>query len=505
VDRDAGPPWNDPVWCESFDSWSTPAVALGAGLRVARVNRAFASRLGKAPADCVEQRWADLLGIDTDAAARVARSGNASEIDVPALAGPHLVSAHTFGPAAADGVVVTLQDVADRPSAEWRATELETWLALALDSGRIGTWDWDVARDRVYYIPLLGGDSGGLVVRETIGADWAQSVHPADLGRASAAVQRAVAGETDLLEYNARIRLSHYRSGHWFHVRCRGRVLGRGDGGRATRIVGIHQDITDLVRLQEIEREQAEVLARSVRLTSLSALASSLAHEINQPLAALTSYLETALELARPGAAPGAGQAGRTEPTAPLVQTLQRSLGLLDRTSEIVRRLVRPLHRQEPVCERVEVGALLERVRQALVGEARAARVELEVEDGCGSTVLWGDGIQLEQALLNLGRNAIEALATSACRERRVCLSASLEAGAVALGVTDTGPGVPADIRSRLFAPFFTTKRDGTGLGLMVCESVAELHGGQLRASLDVPGQTRFQLVLPLQARAAPG
>lgn len=380
---------------------------------------------------------------------------------------------------------------ADGNGAEWRVTELEAWLALALDFGRIGTWDWDVVTDRVLYVPLLGGDSGGLVIREAVGADWSQSVHPDDFAQASAAVQRVVSGETERLDYSARLKLAHYRDGQWFDARCRGQVLARDETGRATRIVGIHQDVSDLVRYQALERERQAELARSVRMTSLAALASSLAHEINQPLAALTSYLETATSLSRQIAKEGETQAGL------LVEVLQQSIGLVDRTSEIVRRLVRPLSRQEPVREWIEIAPLLERVVGSLRAEAGAAAVELDVEDRSDGTLLWGDRIQIEQALANLGRNAIEALAASNERARRVTFSTSLGEDAIVLAVTDNGPGAPEEIRSRLFAPFFTTKPDGTGLGLMVCESIAELHGGQMRAVLDIPGQTRFQLVLP--------
>jgi signal transduction histidine kinase len=490
----AGRPWNDPAWRESFDSWSTPAVVLTAGRDIARVNRAFASRIGKSVAECHRQHWDDLVGLDTGTAARTARNGEDCEVDLPALGGPHLVRARALAPAATDDgtVVVSLQELATTPSAEWRATELETWLALALDTGRIGTWDWDVPADRVYYVPVLGGDAGGLVVRETIGADWARWIHPEDLPEAAAAVERAVVGETDLLEYTARIKQTYYRGGQWYHIRSRGKVLARAADGRATRIVGVHQDISEVVHRRTLERAQEAALARAHRLTSLSALASSLAHEINQPLAALTSYLETAQSLAQPG---DAQDPGRTEP---LRQALEQSIGLVDRTSEIVRRLVRSLQRQEPVRERIAVGPLLEGVAQLLAAEASEARVSLDVSDRSQAAPLRGDRIQIEQVLINLGRNAIEALAPSDRPERRVTFSASREDGAVSLTVTDTGPGVPAAIRSRLFAPFFTTKAEGTGLGLMVCESIAELHGGQLRARFDLPGQTRFQLVLPL-------
>ncbi len=489
-----GHAWDDPAWRESFDRWSTPAVVLTSEHRLARANRAFASRVGRDAADCVGERWQDLVGLDAATAADTVRSGTTCEIALPGLRGAHRITARTLeaSPASSIAVVVSLQDAAAGPSAAWRATELETWLALALDSGRIGTWDWDVPDDRVYYVPVRGENAGRLVVRETIGADWSRWVHPDDLPQAAAAVQRAVVGDTDLLEYDARINHPDYEGGQWRHIRSRGKVLTRAADGRATRVVGIHQDISEVVQRQARERQQQAALARAHRLTSLSALASSIAHEINQPLAALTSYLETAEGLVQPGAEPGA------ERTDQLRQTLQRSIGLLDRTSEIVRRLVRSLNRQDPVQEDIAVGPLLARVTGLLEEDARAAAVKLAVVDRSQAARLRGDRIQVEQALLNLGRNAVEALASSDCQERRVTFSAWPEDGAVVLAVTDTGPGVPEAIRSRLFAPFFTTKTDGTGLGLMVCESIAELHGGQLRACFDVPGQTRFEFVLPL-------
>jgi two-component system sensor histidine kinase DctS len=129
--------------------------------------------------------------------------------------------------------------------------------------------------------------------------------------------------------------------------------------------------------------------------------------------------------------------------------------------------------------------------------EAAAAEVEIVVAKEMGPSRVRADEIQIEQVVINLVRNAIEALGESDRRPRTVSLEVAAVDGLAEIRVTDTGPGIPADIRSRLFEPLATSKETGRGLGLAICHSIAEIHGGRLDVERSGPEGTTFVLVLP--------
>jgi signal transduction histidine kinase len=372
---------------------------------------------------------------------------------------------------------------------ELELRESQIWLFMALESATIGTWDWDIDSDRVRYITPFDRGAAAPEIRETVGTSWFKTTHPEDVPAARREVERALSGESDGFAFVVRARHEPYGSGNWIQMYSRGKVVDRDATGRATRIMGVHEDVTEARRREEAERARETVLAHASRLLSLSALTTSIAHEINQPLAALTSFLQAANRLL------AQGEEHRSEVSA----ALERSVALAERASEIVRRLRRLLRREQPLSEAIEVPAVLESVREQLRREARVAGVELRARCGDAPRLLRGDRIQIEQALVNLVRNGLEA-ATGAERESRwVTLDAAFLGDRLQFRVSDNGPGIPETSRARLFEPFFTTKGAGSGLGLVVCQSIAELHGGHARLDHSGPDGSSFVIELPLR------
>jgi len=406
--------------------------------------------------------------------------------------------------------------VAERPGREWRAAEVrrlrlvaaliaaalrqseaefelresQIWLYLAMESATFGTWDWHIPTDRVRYTAPFDRTRGTPEIRETEGGDWFRVTHPDDIPAARAEVERAIAGESDGFAFAVRSQHPPYRAGEWIWFYSRGRVVERDASGRATRIMGVHEDVSESKRKEAAERAREERFAQASRLLALSALTSSIAHEINQPLAAMTGFLQSARRLLDQGE-------GRREE---VIAALDRSVALGERAAEIVRRLRRLLRREQPLRERIEVPALLADVRDQLQREARAAGVELRVAETPALPELRGDRIQIEQALINLGRNAIEELAGRGEGPRVVTLDAEADERWARLRVADTGPGIPESSRRRLFQPFHSTKSSGSGLGLVICESIAELHGGRARLERSGPEGSAFLLELPIAA-----
>ncbi|MDB5448156.1 MAG: hypothetical protein JWQ97_3473, partial [Phenylobacterium sp.] len=248
------------------------------------------------------------------------------------------------------------------------------------------------------------------------------------------------------------------------------------------------------LRTENHERERAEValseaqseLARAARLTSLGVLAASIAHEVNQPLAAIVTNSEASLRLLAADP-PDIGEA-----RAALSQiaydarragdVIKRLRGLMAGTAE---------HADVDVNEAVrEVAALM---RSRLL--ARGVALQLELDPGAPHVL--GDRLQLQQALMNLVSNAVEAMGRAGAAPE-VTLRSGLDAdGALVLSVADCGPGVDPQMADRLFDPFFTTKAGGMGMGLSIARSVAEAHGGRLSVSAGPDSGAVFQLTIP--------
>ncbi|HEU0154883.1 MAG TPA: ATP-binding protein, partial [Stellaceae bacterium] len=258
------------------------------------------------------------------------------------------------------------------------------------------------------------------------------------------------------------------------------------DGGRRL-FAGFIHDLTQRQQtLKRIRDLQAE-LSHVSRLTEMGQMVSALAHEVNQPLTAATNYLEAARRmLARGDAAAGGRTAGiLNSVTAQLVRATQ----IIRRLREFVRK-GQGERRPEPIGRLVE-----EAIALALVG-APDIRAKIDLRIASQLPELPVDGVQIEQVVVNLVRNAIEAMDGGARRE--LAVTAAPADGGIEISIADTGPGIAPDIAERLFQPFVTTKPQGMGVGLSICRSIVEAHGGTLTAEPNPGGGTIFRFTLPI-------
>jgi two-component system sensor kinase FixL len=252
--------------------------------------------------------------------------------------------------------------------------------------------------------------------------------------------------------------------------------------------------IRDLTERQDRERRLHELQAELIhvaRLNELGQLVSALAHEVNQPLAAMKNYISGARRLFTAG-----NQAGG-------LAALERVVEQADRAREIIRRL-RELSRKGESAKQVESVAVTieESSALALAGTGTGLKLEISVDDA--ATHAFMDKIQIQQVLLNLMRNAVEAMAPMPRRELTVRAARAGER--IEISVVDSGPGLPTEIRARLFEPFVTSKPDGMGVGLSVSRAIVEAHGGELLCE-DAPGGGtlfRFSVSGPEAAGVAP-
>jgi two-component system sensor histidine kinase DctS len=251
-------------------------------------------------------------------------------------------------------------------------------------------------------------------------------------------------------------------------------------------------DITERVRAQELEQRRIETMAAQARLTTLGEIASTLAHELNQPLAAIASYnagLQNALK-------------SRGVTDAPIAQALARQAEQAEHAAAIVHRIRDFLSRREPHREPCDLAALAHQAVQLLRRDLslRGVRVLSELPDTTPRVV--GDRVLLEQVLINLIRNAADALAApdaGARAQGTVRLQLRVVAGRfVRFDVCDDGPGLKGLGIEQLCQPFFSTKADGMGMGLAICRTIVEAHYGAMDAA-DLPqGGARISFSLPL-------
>src|SRR5580658_1948570 len=247
-----------------------------------------------------------------------------------------------------------------------------------------------------------------------------------------------------------------------------------------------------LARAMEAERQERERRLREMRselihvsrLSELGQMVSALAHEVNQPLTAVGNYLRASLRLI------DMGDTTRARPA------LAKAASEVTRASEIVRRLRDFIRKRDSEKCAEDLGPMIEEsVALAVIGTDRpGVRVELRLHPQASTALV--DKIQIQQVLLNLIRNAVEAMAGSAHQSLVIATLPSADA-MVELSVADSGPGLPPEVRAKLFQPFVTTKSTGMGVGLSICHSIIEAHGGRLWADDNSDTGTVFRFTVP--------
>ena len=246
--------------------------------------------------------------------------------------------------------------------------------------------------------------------------------------------------------------------------------------------------LAELASARQRDTAERAELARIAQLTSMGEMAASIAHEVNQPLAAIVANGNAGLRwLAK--APPDMDKAG-----AALQRVVRDGL----RASEVVGSVRAMFKRDVQPKSPVAIDALIEEVLAHVEGELEAAAIALEVKLAPGLPPVLADRVQLQQVFLNLIANAIDAMREEqdCARHLRVRAGAG-EGNSVSIAVEDSGPGIAAGDRERIFDAFFTTKASGMGLGLAICRSIVEAHGGRLAVAAATPRGTIFELTLP--------
>jgi two-component system sensor histidine kinase DctS len=260
--------------------------------------------------------------------------------------------------------------------------------------------------------------------------------------------------------------------------------------GRRTGWMSSIVDLSEQRRVEELARQQQERLQASARLATVGEMASLLSHELNQPLAAITSYASGSLNLL--DGTPDAADRDM------LRQAMTRVAEQADRAGRTIKSVHDFVRRRESAREPVAAAALIDAVLPLVRLQARKSGTRIELDGPTPSPRVMADRTMVEQVLLNLTRNGIQAMegeaVAPAARVLRIAVRA-INADWIEFSVADAGPGIAPEVAQRLFTPFFTTRSEGMGLGLSLCRTVIEQHGGALDFTTG-PGGTRFVFTL---------
>jgi len=252
--------------------------------------------------------------------------------------------------------------------------------------------------------------------------------------------------------------------------------------------VGISRDITERREAEERAREHLAELTHVARLSTMGEMAAGIAHELNQPLSAILNYAEGV----RLGVQSGKRKAQK------LGDDLEAIAAEAQRAGEIIRRLRSFVRKRQPRRSSLDLNELVPNTVRFVESEARINDIRLRVELTAGLPKVLADPTLIQQVVLNLVRNGIEALGQEPAGQRELTVSTALVGGdTVAVAVCDTGRGLPGHSPDELFTPFFTTKPEGLGLGLSISRSIIEAEGGRLMGSPNPDRGMTFRFTLP--------
>ena len=259
--------------------------------------------------------------------------------------------------------------------------------------------------------------------------------------------------------------------------------------GSVTHFLGISEDITEQKRAEDEARQQRSELAHAGRIIIMGEMATSLAHELNQPLTVISGCAQVSLESLR---------SGKDEPDT-LLACMEQVAEQAGRANEIIHRIRGFIHKEEPERSNIDVNDTIYSVAELLRSDAREYAATVTFDLARALPPVFADPIQIQQVILNLAHNGVEAMVENRPNQRRLTINTSAhQDGAIEISVHDRGEGIVAENLDRVFEPFFTTKATGLGMGLSISRSIVEAHGGRLWATSDGETGTVFRFTLPI-------
>lgn len=372
-----------------------------------------------------------------------------------------------------------------RQRAEALLKESEERMTFAAASANIGLWQLDRKTDDFWATEhcraLFGLANDVPLTRDALLA----TVHPEDREIASASLRKALKTEQPAVN-DVRVLLSDDQA-RWVRLRARSFA---DDHGESNLLGGLFVDVTDQKSAESDAALQRQEVAHLMRVSVLGELSGSIAHEINQPLTAILSNAQAALNLLQQN----------SPDLAEIRDALQDIVHEDNRAGEVIRRLRNLMKKGERKFEYVDTNELVNSTIALLNNELISRGIVVKADLVGDLPVTLGDPVQLQQVLLNLMMNAMDAMASTPIAQRLILIcTRTTQTGAVEILVKDRGSGIRSVEKHQLFEPFYTTKDHGLGLGLTICSTIVQAHGGNLSLADNDDGGTTASVSLPAQ------
>ncbi len=292
-------------------------------------------------------------------------------------------------------------------------------------------------------------------------------------------------GQTQILEFRI---VGLRETVHWLEMHA---FPLRDATNQIIALIGIARDITQRKLAEEVARKHQVELARITRLTTMGEMASGIAHELNQPLSAIANFADGCVRRIRGGKASYKG----------LIAVLEQICQQADRAGQIIRHMRNFARKRDAKRSCVDINTVVREVLGFLEPEARQNRIALKLMLANELPSVSGDSIELEQVMVNLVRNAIEAITDRQQGIREIMISTiAASPKEVEVIVEDSGPGVSPEMIDQIFDQFATSKASGMGMGLSISRSIIEAHGGHLKLAQEGFPGGRFVFSLPISA-----
>jgi PAS domain S-box-containing protein len=381
------------------------------------------------------------------------------------------------------------QENADRKRVEEELRRSESFLAEGQRISHTGSWGWNLSTGKLVWSEehcrIFGFDPKK--TEPTLQSFW-ERVHPEDRSLVEQTLDGAIRERSGFaLEF--RIALPDGSNKHLHGV---GRPVLKA-AGDIDEYIGTTMDITERKRGEEALRNAQADLTRVARLTTMGELAASIAHEISQPLGAMVANGDACL-LWLANDRPNLDEAR---------QAVKRIVGEGQRAGDIIRSVRALAGKSGPEMTQFDINDAIREVLILMRSELRRHDVSLETELSGGLEPIMGDRVQLQQVILNLIMNGIEAMSMVMHRPRVLRVRSQIDWPSIVLiAIEDSGPGFAPETMDHLFEAFFTTKLSGMGMGLSICRSIIDAHGGRLWASPRSPQGAVFQFTVPTVVKA---
>jgi C4-dicarboxylate-specific signal transduction histidine kinase len=355
---------------------------------------------------------------------------------------------------------------------------------LAARAARLTMWIWDIPSDKVWVNPRSRRKEEPAAERSLEFTDFLESVHPADRENVRRAARDALARDAEFdTEY--RVKGTDGEE-HW--IVARGRV----DHAASSRLVGVSINITARKRAELQSAQDRAALRHITRVSMLGQLSASIAHQLNQPLAAILGNAEAARKML------GRGQIDVDE-----LRDICDDIVTEDhRAAEVIRRLRDLYKRGEMNLEPLDVNSLVSETLGLVSTELLTRHVSAIADVAPSLPRIDAGRVQLQQVLLNLIMNAADAMGGNAPDDRIVTVRTEPAGTEIRLAVVDRGSGIAEENLKNVFDAFWTTKHEGMGVGLAICQTIVAAHGGRITAANNSDGGATFCVMLPVRAPA---